>query len=202
VGSADIGSASSTLNYVVGTLTAPQITSVASDTVMAKTPFSYPITTTGLPTPAITVAAGSTLPSGVTLTDNGDGTATLASAAAITPGRYTFTLQAANGVSPDATQPFTLTANQAPAFTSPAKVTFTAGKRHTFTIRTKGFPVAHITKVGKLPKGLKFLAKSNGTAILSGIAAHSTKGHTFRIVLTASNGIGTAARQVLIIRVK
>jgi hypothetical protein len=181
--------------------TAPQITSAASDTVLANGPFSYNITTTGTPIPAISVASGSTLPSGVTLTDNGNRSATLASTASITPGRYTFTLQAANGVSADATQLFTLTADQAPSFTSPARVTFRAGVRHIFTVRTAGYPVARISKSGKLPRGLKFQVRSNGTAVLSGVAAHSTKG-TFRIVLTASNGIGTAARQVLIIRVK
>ncbi len=181
---------------------APHITSAASDTVTASSPFSYEITTTGEPTPAISVTSGSALPTGVTLTDHGNGTATLAAASSITPGQYTFTLQAANGVSPNATQLFTLTADQAPSFTSPAKVTFTAGKQHTFTVRTEGYPVAQISKSGELPKGLKFQPQSNGTAVLSGVAAKSAKGQTFRIVLTASNGIGKAARQVLVIQVK
>jgi hypothetical protein len=46
---------------------------------------------------------------GVSLTDNGDGTATLDGRSSVAAGVYTFTIDAANGVSPDASQPFTLT---------------------------------------------------------------------------------------------
>ena len=59
------------------------------------------------------------LPTGVTLIGNPDGTATLTGTpAAGTGGSYTFTITASNGVSPDATQNFTLTVDQAPAITS------------------------------------------------------------------------------------
>ncbi len=52
------------------------------------------------------------LPSGVSFTDNGDGTATLAGTpAANSGGTYSLSINAANGVSPDATQSFTLTVN-------------------------------------------------------------------------------------------
>lgn len=67
------------------------------------------MTTTGTPTRAISLASGSTLPSGVTLTDNGNGTATLVGTSSVAAGVYDFTIQAANGVSPNATQPFVLT---------------------------------------------------------------------------------------------
>jgi uncharacterized repeat protein (TIGR01451 family) len=88
---------------------APTITSAATDTVPSGTAFTYSVTTTGTPTPAITLASGSTLPTGVTLTDNGNGTATLAGTASVAAGVYTFTIQAANEVTPNATQGFTLT---------------------------------------------------------------------------------------------
>ncbi len=45
----------------------------------------------------------------MTLTDNGNGTATLSGSSSVAPGVYTFTIQAANGVGPNATQLFTLT---------------------------------------------------------------------------------------------
>ena len=68
---------------------------------------SVGFTTTGVPTPAITTTCP--LPACVTLTDNGDGTATLGgTAAAATAGTYTFTIKASNRVSPDATIEFTL----------------------------------------------------------------------------------------------
>ncbi len=75
----------------------------------AGSAFTYSVTTTGTPTPAITLASGSTLPEGVTLTDNGNGTATLAGTSSVAAGTYKFSIQAANGVTPNATQAFTLT---------------------------------------------------------------------------------------------
>ena len=75
------------------------------------------MTTTGFPTSALTETGA--LPTGVTFVDNGDGTATLAGTpAAGTGGTYALTITAANGVTPDATQSFTLTVDQAPAITS------------------------------------------------------------------------------------
>jgi alpha-tubulin suppressor-like RCC1 family protein len=91
---------------------APSITSATNDIAAQGSPFTFTVNTTGSPTPAITLASGSSLPSGVTLTDNGDGTATFTANNAVAPGLYTFTLQAANGVRPDATQLFTLTVRQ------------------------------------------------------------------------------------------
>ncbi|MDR3648751.1 MAG: protease pro-enzyme activation domain-containing protein [Acidimicrobiales bacterium] len=93
--------------------TAPAFTNTASDTVPAGAAFSYSVTTSGTPTPAISLASGSTVPSGVTLTDNGNGTATLAGTSSVAAGSYIFTLQAANGVTPNATQVFALTVTQA-----------------------------------------------------------------------------------------
>ena len=65
----------------------------------------------------------------MTFTDNGDGTATLAGTpAAGTAGSYPITITATNGVSPDATQSFTLTVAPGPAaITSAASTTFTEG---------------------------------------------------------------------------
>jgi hypothetical protein len=86
---------------------APAITSAASATFVAGTAATFDVTTTGFPT--ATISTADTLPAGVTLTDNGNGTATLAMSASAAPGVYTFTMKATNGVSPDASQSFTLT---------------------------------------------------------------------------------------------
>ncbi len=76
------------------------------------------MTTTAVRRPRL-VETGA-LPSGVTFTDNGDGTATLAgdcrprARAAPTP----ITIAASNGISPNASQSFTLTVDEAPSITS------------------------------------------------------------------------------------
>ena len=89
--------------------TAPVFTSADDDTTPSGRPFAFTVTAAGAPTPTMSPAFGSNLPSGVTLTDHGDGTATLAGTSSVTPGTYTFTMEAFNGLSPNATQTFTLT---------------------------------------------------------------------------------------------
>lgn len=60
---------------------APSITSLASGSVVAGVPFSFTITTTGVPAPAITVTR---LPKGLYLFQNGNGTATITGTARTT----------------------------------------------------------------------------------------------------------------------
>lgn len=98
-------STSSAVSQVVNQ--APSITSAANATFTAGTAGSFTVTTTGFP--AATLSQTGTLPTGVTFTPNANGTATLASTAATPAGSYPLTIKAANGVTPDATQTFTLT---------------------------------------------------------------------------------------------
>jgi CSLREA domain-containing protein len=115
----------STLTYTV--VAAPTFTSANSTIFTSGMTNTFPIATSAsYPAPAITNAnftncIKSTLPSNVTLHDNGTGTATLSStAAAMTPGNYTLCLTAANNVG-TATQKFTLAVFKAPTF---AGITF------------------------------------------------------------------------------
>jgi hypothetical protein len=106
--------------------TAPGITSLNTTIFTIGSSGSFTITATGDPVSAL----GSTgaLPAGVTLTDNGNGTATLAgSPAQSTVGSYPITITATNSVMPDATQIFTLTINAAaPIVTTQAASAVTA----------------------------------------------------------------------------
>src|SRR5207244_1930845 len=105
---------------------APVITTGASVTFTVGAPASFTVSTTGFP--AATISQTGTLPSGITLTNNGNGTATLGGTAGPnTGGTYPLTVSAANGTLPNATQGFTLTVDQAPAITSASGVTFTVG---------------------------------------------------------------------------
>ena len=88
--------------------TAPTITSAGSTTFTVGSAGSFTVTTSG--TSPLTLSESGALPSSVTFTDNGDGTATLAGTPASgTNGTYPLTIGATNGVLPDATQSFTLT---------------------------------------------------------------------------------------------
>jgi hypothetical protein len=129
------------------------------------------------------------LPAGVTFTDNGDGTATLAGTPGPdTGGTYSFTVTAANGVGGDDTQIFTLTANQAPAFTSgPLPTTLTAGVPVSLQLTATGNPAPTFSlDSGQLPPGLT-LDPATGA-----IAGTPTTPGTFTGTLRAVNPAGVA----------
>lgn len=65
-------------------------------------------------------------------------------------GSYQFTIDAVCG-SVVATQQFTRTVDEAPAFTSKARATFRAGRPGTFTVSAHGFPAALFTAAGSPP---------------------------------------------------
>ena len=170
-----------------------QLTSADSATFAVGQPGTVTVTTTGYPT--CILPAPLTLPSGVTFTDNGDGTATLAGTpAANTGGTYPFTIKATNGVIPDATQPFTLTVNQAPRITSHAGTTFTADQAGTFTVTTTGTPNSTLSETGALPSGVTFKDNGDGTATLTGTPAAGSSG-PYPFTITATNGVSPAATQ-------
>src|SRR5260370_1297759 len=127
---------------------APTITSANNTTFTLGQAGSFTVTTTGSPTPSI--AESGALPAGVTFHDNGNGTGTL-SGTPTASGTFAITFTAQNGVSPNGTQNFTLTVNQAPAITSVNATTFQVGVAGTFTVTTTGFPTPSIAESGTLP---------------------------------------------------
>jgi hypothetical protein len=163
---------------------------------------TFLIKTKGFPLPGITMSG--TLPTGVHLVDNGNGTATLSGVpAAGSNASYTITLTATNViglVTKTATQTFTLKVNESPIFTSVNSATFTTGTSGTFTIQTlpSTLPTAKLTEAGALPKGVTFVDNHNGTATLKGTPAKGSNG-TYTVIVTASDGVLPAALQVLTI---
>ncbi|HKP03564.1 MAG TPA: putative Ig domain-containing protein, partial [Chthoniobacterales bacterium] len=177
----------------------PAVTSANNTTFTVGTAGTFTVTTTGFPTGAtMVISETGALPSGVTFTNNNDGTATLAGTpGAGTGGTYPITITANNGVAPNGTQSFTLTVNQAPAITSAANTTFTVGTAGTFSVTTTGFPTNAsmvIGETGALPSGVTFTNNNNGTATLAGTPGAGTGG-TYPITITANNGVGSAAMQ-------
>ncbi len=150
----------------------------------------------------MTVTETGPLPSGVSFTDNGDGTATLAGTpAAGTNGSYPLTINASNGVTPDAQQPFTLTINAAPTITSVDHATFTVGSAGSFTVTTTGAPTALISETGPLPSGVTFTDNGDGTATLAGTPGPGTGG-SYPLTITASNGVTPDAQQFFTLTVR
>jgi len=191
------GVASNGVSYTV--TAAPAITSANNTTFTVGTAGSFMVTTTGTPTPTLTETGA--LPSGVMFVNNGNGTATLSGTpAAGTGGTYTFTITASNGVGTPASQSFTLKVNQAPAITSSNNTTFRVGRAGSFTVTTRGTPVPTLTETGTLPNGVTFVDNGNGTATLSGTPASGSSG-SYPLTITASNGVGTPARQGFTLKV-
>ncbi len=136
------------------------------------------------------------LPSGVTFTDNGDGTGTLSGTpVAGTGGTYALTFTATNTTGSTPPQAFTMTVNEAPTITSFNAATFTTGTNGTFTVTTTGFPKPSIARNGAaLPSSVTFTDNGSGTGTLSGIPGANTGG-TYAITFTATNTVSSTTPQ-------
>ena len=104
----------------------PIITSPSSTTFVLGTAGTFTVTANG--TPVISIGESGVLPNGVTFTDNGDGTATLAGTPTVIAGSYPLTITASNGVGSDAVQAFTLKVSGS---TGAPSITSAAGARPT-----------------------------------------------------------------------
>ncbi|HWJ08454.1 MAG TPA: putative Ig domain-containing protein, partial [Nocardioides sp.] len=137
--------------------------------------------------PVATLSTASDLPGGVALTDNGDGTGTLAGTPAPgSGGTYDVTVRGSNGTAPDATWPFALTVNEAPSLSVPAAVTARVGTATAIGLTVAGFPHPTVSAQG-LPAGLAV----DGDAV-TGSPAPGTGG-VHQVTLTATNGVGADA---------
>ncbi|MFL6107345.1 MAG: beta strand repeat-containing protein [Marmoricola sp.] len=158
--------------------------SAFTDTVgVAGAPQVY--TSTGSPQPTLSASG---LPSGVTFTDNGDGTGKITgSPSSGTGGVYTVTVKATNEAG-TGTKTVTLTVNQAPGLAGPSGATYTVGQAGgptTFT--ASGYPTSVLTSLGILPSGVGFTDNNDGTGSYAGTPAAGTGG-TYALTVKASNG--------------
>jgi hypothetical protein len=187
------GSATQTFTLTVNQ--PPAITSANNTNFTVGAAGSFTVTTSGFPPPALTGSGA--LPSGVTFTDNHNGTATLAGTpAAGTTGTHPLTIQATNTAG-STSQTFTLAVNQAPAVTSANTTTFTVGTAGTFTVTATGTPTPTLSESGALPSGVTF---NPATGVLAGTPAAGTGG-TYTITFTATNGVNPNATQTFTLTV-
>ncbi len=175
-------------------------TSAAAATFVQNAAGTFTVTTSFSGTPPALTQTGK-LPAGVTFVDNHNGTATLAGTATSAGKVYKLTVSATNPAG-KVSQPFALTLDAAPVFTSkPPTSSFIVGKAGKYNIKTTGYPVATVTEVGALPQGVSFVPNAKGGGAISGTpAAHS--GGTYPFTLHASNGVAPDASVNLVIAVK
>lgn len=190
------GFGATTQSFTMTVREAPSFKSRAKATFVAGTTGSFQVSASGFPAPAFTEAGA--LPGGLSLSPAG---LLAGTPAAGSGGVHLITITASNGVSPNASQAFRLTVDQPPAFTSARSATFKAGHFRRFIFRTTGFPAATLSERGRLPAGVRFRARDNGTAVLVGRAARADRGRTFVITVTARNGVGGAVHEIFRLRV-
>jgi hypothetical protein len=167
-------------------------TSAASFTSPASATFSEGVLGTFTPTasgsPVPTISESGVLPTGVSFT------AGVLTGTPTQTGLFPITLTAHNGVGPNATQPFVLTAAEAPHISSGAATTFVKGVKGSFTVTSQAYPSATYSTVGVLPKGVTLSA----AGVLTG---SPTSTGTFKFSIVASNGVLPNASQAFSLKV-
>ncbi|MGP0108610.1 MAG: choice-of-anchor Q domain-containing protein [Acidimicrobiales bacterium] len=167
----------------------PVITSYDSATFTVGEPGTFLVTTTGVPTPALSEIG--TLPTGVTFTDDNNGTATVTGTPGSgTEGVYFVGIVAINGTNPPAINTLTLTVDLEPSITSGQQAGFTLGQPGSFTVTTTGYPVAALRVNGVLPDGLSVTDNGDGTATISGTPHHLT-GSPVTLSVQAADAAGS-----------
>ena len=183
---------------------APVITSVKMAAFTTGSAGSFTVTTTGPSTAALSHTGR--LPTGLTFTDNGDGTGTLAgmpSGSNASPGTsaefpVAFVAQDGFGTT---TQAFTVTVvnnEVAPAITSGRSASFETGRLASFEVTSTGTPLARLSLSGGLPSGISFADNGDGTATISGVATAARapvgSSHVYGLEIGAENGAGSATQ--------
>ena len=175
--------------------TAPAITSANSTSFSVGVFGTFTVRTTGSPAPTFSIISGS-LPTGVTLNATTGVLSGTPSTGAGSP--YVVTIQASNGVSPAATQVFTLTVNQPPAITSANTTTFAVNAAGSFTVTATGSPAPTFSVAsGTFPPWASF---NTTTGVISGTPSNNS-GAPFVFTIQASNGVNPAATQVFTLNV-
>ncbi|MEK7395294.1 MAG: putative Ig domain-containing protein, partial [Fibrobacterota bacterium] len=164
---------------VMNSNTAPSFTSSGVTTGTENVAYSYSITTTDIDGNSLVITAP-TKPAWLSITDNGDGTATLSGTPAnANVGANNVVLRVGDGLV-DVDQSFTITiadVNNAPAFTSSGVTTGTENVVYTYNITTSDADgnARTITAPTK-PAWLSITDNGNGTATLTGTPLHANTG--------------------------
>ena len=170
----DVAANSPLLTMTVGTGLAFTSTPTASGYV--GQPFSYTLTTSGSPAASLSLSSGA-LPTGLTLTSNGDGTGTLAGTVdpSTAVGSVALVFKAINGVNSPVTQNFTLNiaaaADLATTMTGPKAVSVGTQVTYTVTVTNNGpsSVTTPVTVTFGLPANTSFVSALSGGTYASGV---------------------------------
>jgi hypothetical protein len=155
------------------------------------TAYNFTYTASGDPAPTFSVTTGN-LPTNLNL----DSTTGVISGTPTASGVFTGTVTATNGVSPAATQNFSITVNQAPMITSgspPASAT--TGTAYNFMFQASGSPApTYSVSAGALAPGLSL----STAGVISGTP---TTDGAFTFTIDATNGVSPDATEQFTITV-
>jgi len=180
------GSAAGAQAAVLGGCSPPTITSASSATATAGVPFSFTVTTCST---AVPVFKASGLPGGLTVTNDEDGTATIAGTPRSTDhGIYNAKITAEVMGLPAAQQTYLVTVDNAPRFYSKATYRAHTGTSFTFAITTRyGYPPPTISTSSSLPAGVSLTDTTVGAASLGGTPGPNAGG-VYLLALVAASG--------------
>jgi large repetitive protein len=183
---------------VTSTRTIPSFLSATSDTAPYGEAYSFTIDTSGYPAPSLKKTGA--LPNGLSFSDNGDGTATVAGTpSGAAAGIYPLTFTAKNTVG-SVTQSFSLTVTKVAVFGKiPAKdLTVAVGANVQITIPYSAYdlPSLRVT-AGSLPNGLSLAEGRTGATFIEGVPAVGSGG-TYPVTVTATNSFGSSSMSFVI----
>ncbi len=179
--------------YAAGGCNPPTITSAGSAPATAGVPFTFTVTTC---TTAVPVFMTSGLPGGLLLTNDGDGTATIAGTPHVADsGVYRARISAAVTGQTTAVQTFVVTVDNAPMFSSTLTYTAHTGTAFTRGIATRyGYPLpVAISTSSTLPAGVSLTDTGTEDANLAGTPGPDAGG-VYRLSLVATNGSFTTTK--------
>lgn len=164
---------------------APVFGGPSSLSVPEGAPVDVTLTASGAPTPTITATG---VPAGLTLVDNGDGTAHLHGTPTVAPGAYVVNLSLANGIQ-TTPAPFTLTITADAAITSANHTTFTVGAAGSFPVTfDDGFPVP-VPNTLSLVGAPSWVSLDPSNNLVGTPPAGSGGTHTFSVRLSGASTI-------------
>jgi hypothetical protein len=170
--------------YQAPTVTPPANFTIISQQAMTPVTFAY----AGYPSPLIKAVG---LPKGLTLVNNGNGTATISGTPVFKVNGVFHVSINASSKAGTSSSPLVITVDSPPFFTSKAPpLAHTGTAIAPFTVTTLyGYPVPTITHATALPAGITLTDNGNGTATLSG-TPDATAGGVYSITFDAANGVG------------